>query len=70
MICTNEKANEKWCPMVRYADSEDNLSTNRCSETMAPRYSRCIGSECMMWRSVNSKMHGYCGLAGRPAHGL
>jgi len=68
---TEDEAKEKWCPMVRVANSGGSYNRNsmanlHCVET---KDVRCIGAECMMWR-VHIAMDtyapsGYCGLAGR-----
>lgn len=76
MYSTEEEAKTKWCPMVRsivLGPSNQFLGiganadyhhrgdqTNQCS--------RCIGSNCMMWRSHSNPQYGYCGLAGKPPY--
>ena len=65
---TEDEAKRKWCPMVRFAGAQ--VAFNR--DTQTPEYvTRCIGSECMMWREtsappITGKFHGYCGLGGKP----
>ena len=86
---TEDEAKTKWCPFSRtmYAD---NLNTGTFYAATVNRLSggfdnpdlRCIGSECMAWRSTDNEYYpeqhstlkvpqggmpaGYCGLAGKP----
>jgi len=58
---TEERANNKWCPMVQDHKSAANRYPFR--ETVC-----CIASECMMWvfdsTPPETKVsHGHCGLA-------
>lgn len=53
-----EEAKTKWCPMVRCGNSAENCH----SLDRNPEYSRCIASECMMWRWDGTS--GWCGVAG------
>lgn len=81
MSCTEKEAAEKWCPHVRYANSQDTLWSNRGDSN---GFNGCIGSRCMAWRqalrhsqsgSVVAHFRpssdpfwievGYCGLAGK-----
>lgn len=74
---TEEEAKQKWCPMVRYlavftsgSGSKSGGGYNRGADHPATT-AHCIGSACMMWRthayaSNPNKIHGYCGLAGKP----
>lgn len=52
---TEDEAKTKWCPMFRRAGGGDN------SDADGGRRTKCIASECMMWRDS------YCGLAGSPS---
>lgn len=68
---TEDEAKTKWCPMVKLT-----ITPVRLEDT------RCIGSDCMMWREkitnqeydvtddgdllVHTEKEGYCGLAGNP----
>lgn len=74
---TEDEAKQRWCPMARIRDDEDNgLSVNRFSEHGTPVACMCIASDCMMWRqkhglpnpktgiSYPKDGEGYCGLAG------
>lgn len=83
-MMTEAEAKTKWCPLVRQVavtpgKRESAAIGNRfIDESLAdggsfhnPIHSRCIGSDCMMWR-WRSKVHdanpseGWCGAAGRP----
>ncbi len=46
---TEDEAKEKWCPMVRTADSGEPgaLAVNR--DAAVPANYNCIASDCMMW---------------------
>jgi hypothetical protein len=77
---TEEEAKTKWCPHVRFLDLgiEDDQPCNRHADDINgkeagynPKYARCIGSACMMWRwkahyAEESLSNGFCGLAGKP----
>jgi hypothetical protein len=75
MLMSEKEARERWCPMVRYArqlePGEIVVAFNRCEGRTDyvnnPPSSRCIASECMMWRQEDRDDLGYCGLAGKPA---
>ncbi len=78
MYYTENEAKEKWCPMVRVSSTDTKgmgvPAYNRYQAlekiTSNPKSSRCIASECMMWRRVPAgelKDKGYCGFAGKPA---
>ena len=73
---TEDEAKTKWCPKAITADVETSTQGNRhiiAKDPFVdnnPFYSRCIASECMMWRWVTPApnltdlpTHGYCGLA-------
>jgi hypothetical protein len=58
MICTEDEARKKWCPMVRYLPQPWNFlryifhgntgfTTNRANRAVG---NNCIASDCMMWR--------------------
>ncbi len=77
MTVTEEEARKLWCPMVRYQPLPYNwirtITQKRTSwlNTSATNTgSRCIASDCMMWRwlyadwDTEEKSTGYCGLAG------
>ena len=84
MILTEEEACTKWCPHVRYKSLRGE-GINRWSEDHEkqpnPQLSRCIASECMMWKWTTGKIepfkegvgqgpvpsttHGYCGLTSK-----
>jgi hypothetical protein len=74
-MINDKEAKKKWCPMVRdYSESGPSCnSSSNISKGRNPEWSRCIGSECMMWRLFlaneddNASLEGYCGLAGKPA---
>ena len=68
---SEEEARTKWCPMARVSTyTEDNpveSAVNRTDIGIPYVGSRCIVSECMMWRWYNSqKATGHCGLGGKP----
>lgn len=61
MIVTEEEAAKRWCPMVRTVavGTGQMVSGNRVFRNKEERHdnppvSRCIGSECMMWRWVGA----------------
>ncbi len=67
---TEDEAKLKWCPYQGIGVKADSSAGERA---------RCIGSECMAWRtsftteSVGGTIkrtyedgHGFCGLAGKP----
>lgn len=77
---TEEQARTKWCPMVRlsvgYDDyGESHVAVNRWNRYESALYSKCVASDCMMWRETEPKKYGvprdgktseptgYCGLA-------
>lgn len=66
---TEDEAKTKWCPAFRGNDH----GTNRPNEIGGLGF--CIGSACMAWREepppaeIVGPVHGYCGLAERPANG-
>lgn len=66
---TEEEAQEKWCPMVRFAAEKEEAGANRWLNNDGinsnPEAARCLGSECMMWRVSRDGDFGYCGLAGK-----
>ncbi len=73
MICDEETARGKWCPMARTAES-----MNRDAKGLIHDEDECIASACIMWRystqwvkakglpaeEIEDKTKGYCGLAG------
>lgn len=53
MRVTEQEAKTKWCPQVRASQGvgDANACNAGTSEgDRVPTYSRCVGSECMMWR--------------------
>jgi hypothetical protein len=88
MTVTEEEARKLWCPMVRYQPLPYNwirtITQKRTSwlNTSATNTgSRCIASDCMMWRwndktlspeghfgtyTITDYTHGHCGLGGKP----
>ena len=63
------EAKTKWCPFAQI-DGMNRYPTGKPA-------TRCVGSDCMMWRKMpmvdipggNHRMRpdgGYCGLAGKP----
>ena len=80
---TEDEARKKWCPMARIASDPEDASSaynrNPDAEGVIQNGSRCIASDCMMWRDTNSsenearrvkglssQREGFCGLAGKP----
>lgn len=57
---TEEEAKKKWCPMVR-AGHVAGMAVNTEPNGDFVEATRCIASDCMMWRFTTT---GYCGLAG------
>jgi hypothetical protein len=72
MSHTEEKACHRW--WARYNGSNRWTMKGRGANTIKQltESSRCIASECMMWRwdrddlTGNLEKWGYCGLAGKP----
>lgn len=74
---TEEDAKTKWCPQVRYlAIFRDAMGARECSGAYNRAAediigtSKCIASDCMMWRFENGSpaypaTKGFCGLAGK-----
>lgn len=60
---TESEAKKRWCPMVRVS-MPINPQPALLSAARAESVSRCIGSDCMLWRE-QGKAGGYCGLAGK-----
>lgn len=65
-------AKKKWCPFVRTGLNAGMAVNHHIgSRTGAPHAgdvheeTRCVASECMMWRRSFGD-DGYCGLAGEP----
>jgi len=73
---TEEEAKTKWCPMVRNVREGINVGPWNRVEGEIPYTSKCIGSDCMLWRrevvfytdevgpTEEDNKRGYCGLAG------
>lgn len=62
---TEEEAKKKWCPMIRTGmvagmAVNHHVDMNPGGQGVYDE-TRCIASDCMMWRSAPT---GYCGLAG------
>ena len=60
MICTEDEAKTKFCPLVAQGMLAGNPFNGQ---------PYCIGSACMAWRwqaTVLGLRKGFCGLAGRP----
>jgi hypothetical protein len=69
MALTEKQAKRKWCPFTRVIHTAGDvpLPANRFSDGQRATATRCIASDCMMWRWTGSAPErGYCGLAGRP----
>lgn len=78
---TEDEAKQKWCPFARVIHFHDNdhngvspAAGNRGCHGEPKTEARCIGSDCMAWRSYrvfgpagcDPQREGYCGLAGEP----
>lgn len=74
---TEADAKTKWCPFARFTSASNYPSSNRWKQSLPegepyalnPVPCRCIGSDCMAWRTerdINGVERGYCGLAGKP----
>lgn len=85
-MLTEQEAKTKWCPMARVLVTSDDVNGtgNRTADMDGldcdnPKQARCIGSDCMMWRSIDQDRYrlavngetsktwpsgsGFCGLA-------
>jgi len=64
LIDTEEKAKKRWCPEARIAlvGGVIGVTVNKHPEIRT----RCIGSECMMFRYDGNTSQFYCGKAGKP----
>ena len=78
---TEDEAKTKWCPFV-LSDNSDNAINRWCDGAFQLKDGsykdafKCIGSECMAWRTTFIERedpsgevvrhNGYCGLAGTP----
>lgn len=63
MLLTEGQAKKRWCPMVRLLGMQESPAANT-SFNRVPEYGdtgeiaigcRCIGGDCMMWRSLNRR---------------
>jgi hypothetical protein len=77
---TEEEARKLWCPMVRYEEGVNRWSLGaepleKWGTEDNPSASRCIASQCMMWRWERDlyaegyqpeSNKGYCGIANKP----
>jgi len=79
MVLTEEEAKTKWCPHKRVDSYEGNSNYNTHADGDLPDESKCIASDCMMWRwdeasdrdengnligGTNYNTEGHCGLGG------
>lgn len=68
MLWIEEDAKEKRCPQLSF-DVKSALDYS-----ISRKASKCIGSECMMWREETEvrvkqgvgRIYGWCGIAGTP----
>ena len=73
MILAEKEAGTKWCPASRIADGVNDNVYNRWVDRRGNlglvQASKCIGSECMMWRWAKEQPGGdkvgYCGLVNK-----
>jgi hypothetical protein len=78
MFIKDEESLEFWCPMARIFNPANKASAYNAVAELTDgepdgdidrSVGGCVGSECMMWRYLNSdpdSTDGYCGLAGKP----
>lgn len=61
---SEKEARGKWCPQARVGFNDQ--VTNKISpDHKYYKHTRCIASDCMMWRRINKQLlppKGYCGL--------
>jgi hypothetical protein len=61
------EAKKRWCPFVRV--TFDPHTATLVNNRMGVNHDRCIGHECMAWRSNHDETYGtsqvWCGLAGK-----
>lgn len=68
-------AREQWCPFARVNGSNRLANAQTGGSETIPEAFRCIASQCMAWREVqtshlkgqagkSAQGHGYCGLGG------
>lgn len=76
---TEGEAKTKWCPFARlgFSDTVGTPAVNRMLDvkdrSMIDNMTKCIGSDCMVWRwhympgefGEYCEGNGYCGLAGK-----
>lgn len=62
---TEEEARTKWCPFVRIGNYLSGGSLNRDPTGEIKANMKCIASDCMAWRWINSEI-GFCRLVGNP----
>jgi len=68
---TIEEAREKWCSQVRFWNLGSGVGINAEYDDRAPRWARCIGPDCALWRSFairdqdTADYPGECGLIQR-----
>ncbi len=69
---TENEARKKWCPHVRLwqlsgngGDTAYNRIESEMGTNINPINSRCVASDCMMWRNNEvGDNTGFCGLGG------
>jgi hypothetical protein len=76
MVCTEEEAKKKWCPMARVSMIPNGasiaLASNRDISLLVPPNSfdpntdvtKCLASGCMMWREISTLQTGHEGRCG------
>ena len=81
-MLTEDSAKDKWCPLVRVLEFEDQTAgTEDTPDWVAASVNRtagdviknkCLASECMFWRWShqvhNDQPTGFCGAAGLPKY--
>lgn len=67
---TEDEAKTKWCPFARVVSNGMVANRDNANDglvTSVDDQSRCIGSDCGVWRWFSTEKHdgGQCGLIGR-----
>jgi hypothetical protein len=65
---TEDEARTKWCPQARAWEAGAAVNRSPTTQRVEPE-TRCIASDCMMWRwgrhtTGDDAGDGYCGVAG------
>lgn len=63
MICTEDEAKSKWCPMARVHCPDAGCSDNRDADGERLGVANCVASDCMLWCWDDDEYRGWCGLS-------